>query len=62
MSSKSRVADVFQRGTSRVLAIAAFGFIGYTAALILGNKVIFPVEKKKVVRIHESRSEFRTRK
>jgi hypothetical protein len=30
------------------LAFAAFGFIGYTAALIVGNKIIFPVEKKKV--------------
>ncbi len=54
MSSRSRFADVMQRGTSRLLAFAAFGFIGYTSALILGNKVIFPVERKKVVSFHES--------
>jgi len=53
-SSKSRFADVFQRNTSRLLAFAAFGFIGYTAVLIVGNKLIFPAEKKKVVSFHEA--------
>lgn len=56
MSSRSRFADVLQRSSSRLLAFAAFGFIGYTAALIVGNKIIFPVEKKKVVSFHESGS------